>query len=751
MPRAVISALILVAAFGPAAALAQGAAQPCAIPDSVAVSGISRIPKSTVIADAGLKPGDTLNYRVVQRAIKNLFATGNYDDIQVHCDVNPVSGKATLLVHLIERPLLASVTVTGAQVVSTSTVRGVIDLPVGRPVDPALVAHSRRARRFDLPREGLLPREGEGRLHRRGRAAQARLQRRRGAPARDHRRPVQGEQAGQDLHAHRGDARRRPKGTSSGRRASSTRTSSPPTSASGCVKVYREPGLHRLPGAADTIVVDATTGKGIIVVYLNEGPKYLVGTFEVVGNRHFSTEEIRAYYPFTGQGPSITQQLMSVVKGELPDPRAFNEETWDEATGPRAPALQQRGLHLRVGPPDRRPRAEHRHHAHGEPALGDRRAHPGDDQQDRHHGQRLHHRGVHPRAARDPAGRRVQPGPPAAQLPERPEHGLLRVAAAAAGHAAGERAGRRGHRLPREGEEDRHDQLRRLGGTGDGRRRLHRPRPAEPLRHLQAREPAVAVRPLQQRLPAHVHRPVVASHADLGVGLGVPHPHRSTSSPTSAGASGRAARSSSASRCAGRPSRGSSCRTARRRCSSPAASRWCDTNVNTNKNFRSTLGVSLTHDNRVDMPFASGGSLRTIGVQFNGGPLGGTATSSGSRARSGTTTRSRRSAAATPGSQPIKVVLGLTARTGFVFGNTGSFFYSQLFTMGGTQYGEMLRGYPSFSITPHGYSPGSTQQAQVASFGSSFFSMTGGDRPPLQFHGVRRPVLRRRERVRFAS
>ena len=44
--------------------------------------------------------------------------------------------------------------------------------------------------------------------------------------------------------------------------------------------------------------------------------------------------------------------------------------------------------------------------------------------------------------------------------------------------------------------------------------------------------------------------------------------------------------------------------------------------------------------------------------------------------------------------------------------------------MGGTQYGEILRGYPSFSITPHGYAPGSTQQAQVASFGSSFFSMT---------------------------
>ncbi|MGH3055768.1 MAG: BamA/TamA family outer membrane protein, partial [Gaiellaceae bacterium] len=77
-----------------------------------------------------------------------------------------------------------------------------------------------------------------------------------------------------------------------------------------------------------------------------------------------------------------------------------------------------------------------------------------------------------------------------------------------------------------------------------------------------------------------------------------------------------------------------------------------------------------------------------------------------------------------PTSQPMKLVLGLTGRSGFVFGNTGPFFYSQLFAMGGTQYGEMLRGYPSFSITPRGFVAGSAQQATLGSFGGSFFSMT---------------------------
>ena len=145
-----------------------------------------------------------------------------------------------------------------------------------------------------------------------------------------------------------------------------------------------------------------------------------------------------------------------------------------------------------------------------------------------------------------------------------------------------------------------------------------------------------------------------------------------------------------------------------------------DTNVNTNKNFRSTVGLTLTHDNRVDMPFPSGGSLRSVSLQLNGGPLGGTAEFERITGELRDFNTLATIGGGTPGSQPMRLILGLTGRTGFVFGNTGPFFYSQLFTMGGTQYGEMLRGYPSFSITPHGFVPGSTQTAQVSSFGASF-------------------------------
>ncbi len=55
------------------------------------------------------------------------------------------------------------------------------------------------------------------------------------------------------------------------------------------------------------------------------------------------------------------------------------------------------------------------------------------------------------------------------------------------------------------------------------------------------------------------------------------------------------------------------------------------------------------------------------------------------------------------GSEPVALVLGFKGRAGTVFGNTGPFFYTQAFAMGGVQFGEQLRGYPEFSIGPNGY------------------------------------------------
>jgi outer membrane protein insertion porin family len=78
-----------------------------------------------------------------------------------------------------------------------------------------------------------------------------------------------------------------------------------------------------------------------------------------------------------------------------------------------------------------------------------------------------------------------------------------------------------------------------------------------------------------------------------------------------------------------------------------------------------------------------------------------------------------------PGSQPAVFTVGLTTRAGAVFGNTGPFFFAQEFALGGVQYGERLRGYEEFSITPDGYVTGTNSfNAQRSSFGKAFFTTT---------------------------
>jgi outer membrane protein insertion porin family len=132
--------------------------------------------------------------------------------------------------------------------------------------------------------------------------------------------------------------------------------------------------------------------------------------------------------------------------------------------------------------------------------------------------------------------------------------------------------------------------------------------------------------------------------------------------------------------------------------------------------LRSTLGFDIARDTRVDMPFATEGKLQQLSAQFNGGPLGGSASFQRYTAELRNYTLLAR---------PLRLTMGLTTRLGAVFGNPKDFFWSQQFSLGGVQFGEPLRGYPEFSITPRGFSTSSgTFNAQRESFGSAFMTTT---------------------------
>lgn len=77
----------------------------------------------------------------------------------------------------------------------------------------------------------------------------------------------------------------------------------------------------------DTLLVDRDRGKGLVQIGIEEGPRFRVGSFEIAGNRRFPTDELRRFYPFDGQDPTLTQRVKGLIKREAAAPKASSTST----------------------------------------------------------------------------------------------------------------------------------------------------------------------------------------------------------------------------------------------------------------------------------------------------------------------------------------------------------------------------------------------------------------------------------------
>ncbi|MEP6857296.1 MAG: POTRA domain-containing protein, partial [Gemmatimonadales bacterium] len=77
--------LALVAASAAALHAQDAAPGACSTPESIVVTGYSRVDTAAIRSTAGLSTGSTLNVQDVQNAIKALYATGQFDDVQINC------------------------------------------------------------------------------------------------------------------------------------------------------------------------------------------------------------------------------------------------------------------------------------------------------------------------------------------------------------------------------------------------------------------------------------------------------------------------------------------------------------------------------------------------------------------------------------------------------------------------------------------------------------------------------------------
>ena len=726
MQKLAVSLLALLAAGTPVLAQ-EPATGVCTTPDSIAVSGNARVSTETVLSSAGLAPKTTLNYRDIQRAIKALFTTGQFEDVQIVCAVPPTAPKTTLSIVVRERPLLTSYTVVGPERVSGKDVRERLTMNTGRPLDPAAIALAveradslYEAKGYYLARIHVdTVREANNQVKLTFRVEEGR------------RLAISGLQVSGNRSVDADDIagvmESKPEGFWWFRKGEFDDSKYATDLSERIPQLYSSRGFIDFRILSDSLIIDREAGKAVIDLAVSEGPRYKIGTFEVLGNKRFSTAEIQQFYPFTNDEQTLAQQVTGFLRRSYHNPpNTFDQARWDAAEQRLRDAYNDEGyIYARIRPVvERQPGSDTLRVVNlrweideQTPAIVNRIDIEGNDftyescirEQIVLAPGQVFNRNYLLRSYQNISNMNFFESPlPAPETRPVGEQGdvdiVFRVKEKRTGNvnfgaSTGQGTGVGGFIGL--------DQPNLLGRCKRAQLQYQFGRYINDFNATYT-DPNIK----QTRISGSVTGYHTASRytiADLGrvtrtggqlqIGLPVPGSlySRLLVSYGGEGVSygGEGLLADVADRC-------SHC-------------------------FRSTVGFTASHDTRIGLPFAAEGGSQTFTAQFNGGPLGGTATFQRYTTELKSYAPIGGIGVASLGSAPMTFVVGLTARAGMVFGDPGPFFYSQSFSLGGTQYGEQLRGYEEFSITPAGFNPFAEGGGgvQPESFGNAFFTGTG--------------------------
>lgn len=291
------AALALVAQALPTEVFAQdpGAVATVRI-DSVAARGMVRMGLNDVVAVAGIQAGTTNSGVDIQRAIKNLFATGQYEDIVAL--VEESNGRNTLVFEVDERPLTRYVRITGLETISEDKVMEESGLRENASLSRNAMAMAEAVIREELRREGvpfamILKRE----------------------------QPVPGEEGRVDVvieveegqrvtiaqvtfadNAHysdeelRGAMKTKPEGFLWFRTGSYDDIDFELDLLESLPSYYSREGFLDFQVLGDTLIVDPQTGKSRLEIQVDEGPQYRMADLEIVGADAFDADLLEEFF-----------------------------------------------------------------------------------------------------------------------------------------------------------------------------------------------------------------------------------------------------------------------------------------------------------------------------------------------------------------------------------------------------------------------------------------------------------------------
>jgi outer membrane protein insertion porin family len=268
--------------------------------ERILVEGQSRLNEAVIIGESGLRTGESVTYRETQRAIRRLWASGQYQDVQIGVEAESTDPGApvTLVIRVIEQPYVSTVEFRGLENVSASTVRDSAGLKNPGPLRPARVTHAEATVRKLLANKGyrlesishrleeLPDRPGEHRLvfdvdeGQRVAIAEIVFEGNQ-ALSDDQLRKVLGTRAEGFLWFRKGTY-------DEGKLRDDLRQTLPAH--------YGRLGYIDFTVTGDSLVVDPVSGKARLVISVDEGPQYRLAGFDIRGNSRFPTEDLTRYF-----------------------------------------------------------------------------------------------------------------------------------------------------------------------------------------------------------------------------------------------------------------------------------------------------------------------------------------------------------------------------------------------------------------------------------------------------------------------
>lgn len=324
---ALAGAFSLVWAFGaPRALVAQVGPQRV---DSILIEGANRLAAENVEAMFGIQAGQEITYRDIQRGIKALFSTGQFRNVTVRARGTP---GVTLIVQVDEQAVVRRVTIDGLENLSSREVRDTTDLRPGWPYSPQNIMDAYAYIREELARDGIPFVRIEQRIV-----------------------AVEGEDNEIDLFLDVTEGQRvtvaqfvvegnefltegeimgamdtRPEGFWWFRSGGYDELKFETDLAERLPALYRSRGYLDFEVISDTLIVDPTSGKSRLVLEVDEGPLYRMGSFTIEGNEAFTDDELEGYFVETSGG--LLQSLGFGGGGEDEEGnKVFDAESFNNA------------------------------------------------------------------------------------------------------------------------------------------------------------------------------------------------------------------------------------------------------------------------------------------------------------------------------------------------------------------------------------------------------------------------------------